>query len=154
MSHRRPTGGNTTITNLIFRNHRFALFLNFCIWNKDPHYDGMGVYCWPPLHRPGVTIHWFDPHYDLYHLSTVTRLQPSSPALSINASSPSTCPRHQHVFTISTPTHFLLSVDNPHLTTSRQLLPPLVASKDKHSHKWRLLWIARVTQIDHQAIIH
>jgi hypothetical protein len=56
-SHRNPTGVCTTISNLICRNHRFALFINFCICEgtKISTLTAISLYRWPPLHRPGVT---------------------------------------------------------------------------------------------------
>jgi hypothetical protein len=108
---------------------------------------GMGFYRWPLLHRPRVTrtarqdvdsrftgpvpipiITNFQPSLtsSLHHhrqFSTFTHLQPS----------PST---HQH---INTPTHHPLTVETPRLPTSGQILRPLRARREKHSHQWRLL---------------
>jgi hypothetical protein len=102
MSYRRATGVYTTISDLICRNHHCALFINFCIreGTKIPTMMGMGVYRWPPLHRPGVTrtAHHVDSRFTgPVPITIITNSQPSL----------TSSPRHQYALTIkkSTPSH-------------------------------------------------
>jgi hypothetical protein len=113
MSYSRPIGVCIIISNLILEiimSHYLSAFA--FVRNKDPHYDGTGVYRWPPLHRPGITrtAHqqrdWSGPYHQL-SLSTLTHLWPSpsthhpSPSITISTPSLSTCSHHQLASTIT-----------------------------------------------------
>jgi hypothetical protein len=83
----------------------------------------MGSHRWQPLHRSAVyaapqinlLTHWFP------SIMIITNSELSLTSGLHRQPSQSACPQHQDAF-ISTPT--LPTVENPHFTTSRQILPP------------------------------
>jgi hypothetical protein len=127
-----------------FQKSSFRTVYQLLHKEQRPHYDGTGIYRWPPLHRPGVTR--------TAHQQRDRLTGPLSPALTLNSDSPLTLTIHHHhpspSITInhlqpppaSSPsplvpsTRSILDVHNTRASYIRAIPLPLLASRDKHSY--------------------
>jgi hypothetical protein len=96
----------------------------------------------PNHHSPALT---HQPSLTSPYSPALTHIQ-TSPSIhqhhqhtsTINTPAPSTHQHHQHTSTINTSAHHPFTVETPYLPTYKQAPLPLLASRHKYSHQWRL----------------